>query len=65
LGALSPTATVAGRRENSVFTHTQMTQGFNIFALAFCAGTFRNLPIVNQKSSDADDPCGQIGKLNS
>jgi len=42
LGALSPLATVAGQRENTVFTHTQITQRFCIFPLAVGRGNARN-----------------------
>jgi len=42
LGALSPLATVAWRRGNTVFTHTQMTQRFYIFPLAVGRGNARN-----------------------
>jgi hypothetical protein len=42
LGALSPLATVAGRRGKAVFTQTQMTRRFNIFRLAVLAAIDRN-----------------------
>jgi len=51
-GALSPLATVTCAARKSVFTRTQLTPRFNIFALVFCEGTFRNLAALNQKFSD-------------